>query len=347
MKVVVLVLTFLSYLFHISLAITNEDLSIAAAASKFNIIHLDDVNFEYFLATPRDSYILTLFTTEASEFGCTACTEFESEFKNIVQSWFQDHPKGASITNGDKSLFFTRSSVKDSKHIPDLFNFFEITHVPRLLLFPPGQNIKDYHVIDMGSGKGMDRIIKVLNAVQNISHIEDIRIYDPINWVKVITLGFITFIIVSLTKKYKHVAENIFKHNLFWGIIWTFFIISMISGSMFNKINNVRYSGIDKTGEILFFMKGEFQNQFAVESQILSVLYSLITMTVVGLVVVVSYLSKSNTNTDKSHFKFILASVSLAILLYILFSGLTTSYKMKSNYYPFPLMKISSFFNSP
>ena len=103
----------------------------------------------------------------------------------------------------------------------------------------------------------------------------------------------------------------------------------MISGHMWNQIRNPPYSMPTQQGRSGFIANG-FQNQFGLETQIIAVLYSLLTGATIGLIAVVPRIENPVGQR---------AAVWVCMGMFTLvFSVLIQVFRLKNPGYPFTLM---------
>ncbi|CCF60246.1 hypothetical protein KAFR_0J01820 [Kazachstania africana CBS 2517] len=336
------ILALLSVWFSVVTAAVQESLLQEAQKNSNKVITLTNENYQNVLGGPRDSYILALLTSTAPEVNCVTCIELESEYKTIANSWFADHPDGVS---GSKSLYFAKANIETTQFILDVFTVLGIEQVPRLLLFSPGGDIKDFELLDIPLASGMERVFSIITAVKSQTGINDYFIHEPIDWSSFFITGFTTFAVIFLLRKNQKIAVSFLTSRITWALISVAFIILMLGGSMFNKMRGQPLAGQGKNGEIVYFLAGDFQNQFAIETQVIVVLYGILTSVVVFLVLAVPKISSYYSNSARRTTVVALAAISSTIILYMFFSALTGIFKIKSASYPFTLMKLTSFFS--
>lgn len=325
-------------------AIKNDQLLEKSRKNSDHIIELTDNNFKKILGTGRDAWIMVFLTSSSPQIGCSTCLEAADEYRLIASSWFKDHPLGVSTAGEeDKHLFFAISDLNDQT-IPETFKYFGLEHVPRFFLFGPGGDIKDYQVIDLLGNPGMERASNLASAIKQVTEISDLKIYQPINWSVAITSAVVTFTTVYMFKRHYAFTTRILSMRPLWAILWTSFIIMMLGGYMFNSIRGSQLAGVADNGDLIYFLAGQSQAQFKIETQIVGVLYGTLASTVVCLALAVPQLKKFYKNSRKRPFVEASVSVIFAILVYAFFAGFTSIYEIKQPGYPYSLAKLSSLF---
>lgn len=310
-----------------------------------NVIELTDQNYKRILGTPRDSYILVFLTASAPQVGCSICLEAADELKMITNSWFKDHPDAVSNKGREpKSLFFAKSDLKDPQHIPQIFQFYSLQHVPRLLLFAPGGDMKTYQIVDLAGNPGKERAMQLINSLKAETNIEDFELQLPVDWSLTIVVAFVTFTAVYLFKRHSELAYRLVNLRPLWATTWTLFIILMLGGYMYNNIRNAQLAGVGSKGEIMYFLPGQTQHQFRMETQIIGVIYASLTFCLLALIIGIPKLRSSYKGTHTGTLFEAAFSILLAAIVYAFFAGLTSVFNIKQPGYPFSLMKLSSLF---
>lgn len=323
---------------------SREELAKKSMANSHGIIALEGKDFREILRGPREAGIIAFLTANSIEVGCQVCVEFDPEFETLAQSWVREHQDGVSKDNEDKSLFFARANIKSPQEIPPIFNALKIAQVPRVLYFPPGGNLEEYIGLDIPLNGGRDRIIQVIEIIKRATDIHDFTLYEPFDYTSAFITTLTAIITIYLFQKHSAVAIGFITSKFIWGLSGVTFIILMLGGHMFNQMRGTQIAGSSSSGEIEYFL-GEFQNQFAIETQILSVIYGVLGALIVCLVTITPKLTKYYK--DSARGDFIVAAVAIigALLVYMFFAGLTNVFAIKSPRYPFQLVKVTSLFH--
>ncbi|EDO19465.1 hypothetical protein Kpol_1002p115 [Vanderwaltozyma polyspora DSM 70294] len=340
-----ILVTLVTLLVTLVQSISNDELLKLSKQNSNRIIELNDINHKQLLGSNRDSFLVVLLTATAPEVKCHVCIDFDPSFETIATSWFKDHPNGQSNSGEKSSMFFLRADVKETKNIPKVFKYYKIEHVPRVFLFYPGGDIDTYSIIELGNDAGIERVKKALARVQQLTSITDIKYYEPFDMTSSALSAFTVFCVVFLIKKYRSFVKKLFFQRFIWGIATVSFIILMLGGHMFNNIKKVRYAGVDNDGAILYFLPGQLQSQFSIETQIIAVIYGILAISVTSLTIGIPAAKKFLKNEKNSKPLIAVLPILLALLTYIAFSGLVSVYKIKQPSYPFGLVKLSSFFS--
>ncbi|SCU94128.1 LAFA_0F20054g1_1 [Lachancea sp. 'fantastica'] len=327
------------------LALSNEGLAKEAAKGK-GVLKLTNNNFERLLKGPRDAYLVVFLTSTSPAIGCSLCTELEPEFNLLTESWVKDHKDGIS-GNGEQALFFAKADF-DPKKNNKVFMHFNVNNVPRLLFISPDQEFGTFSQINLPGETGLARVVAVVNALREVTGITDFQIHQPLNWGSIAITAFATAAITILVKKNKEVAARLATSKPLWGLATVSIIILWNSGYMFNAIRGSQFAGMTQNGEaVVYFLEGQQQNQFGIETQIISVIYGILAASTVGLITFVPYAAKfyakdrtGKLSPSRASFVEMVLALSFLITLYAIYSALLAVFGLKSSGYPFRLFRL-------
>lgn len=337
--------TICAFLQSLCVALSHDKLLALSEKGPNNVIELTDSNFKRVLGSPRDSYILVFLTASAPQVGCSICLEAADEFKMVANSWFTDHPDGASTKAKEaRRLFFAKSDLKDAQHIPQIFGFYSLQHVPRLLLFSPGKDINKYKIIDLAGDPGQERALQIINSLRSATNIDDFNLHLPVDWTLSIVIAVLTFVAVYIFKRHRSLVAKLVNMRPLWAIVWTLFIILMLGGYMYNNIRNAQLAGVGPKGEVLYFLPNQTQNQFKIETQVIGVIYASLTVSLLFLIFGIPKLKDLYKGSKRGQLLEAASTILFAAIIYAFFAGLTAVFNIKQPGYPFQLMKLSSLF---
>lgn len=328
-------------------AISNEKLA-KESNKNGGIIQLTGANYKRILGSTRSSYIAVLLTATNPQIGCTLCVEFNPEFETMASSWFKDHPNGLSTNDDSTGLFFAKADFIDSKS-HEVFQHYNINNVPRLFLFSPNGDLDTYDVINFPSEAGITRVANLINYLREFTGFSDYQVYQAINWGSVFITAFFTAVTTIVIKKYKSLVARVLTSRSVWGFGSVFFIILLVAGYMFNQIRGSQFAGVSQDGSaVVYFLERQQQNQYGIETQIMSFVYAIPAASVVALIEVVPAITKffsKDKNNNPTSTKALVIQLCLALffstVIYIFCSGLVAVFKLKSPDYPFKLLKLS------
>ncbi|SCU86562.1 LAME_0D06700g1_1 [Lachancea meyersii CBS 8951] len=326
-------------------ALSNQALAKEASKQK-GVIKLTNANFEKVLGGQKDAYLVVLLTSTNPAIGCTLCAELEPEFDLLTESWLHDHPAGLSA-DGERALFFAKADF-DAKKNSKVFVHFNANNVPRLLFISPENAFGTFSQINLPGEPGMTRVAAIMSALKEATGIADFELHQPINWGSIAVTAVATAVIVAVVRRNKALAAKLVACKSIWGLGTVFIIVIWNSGYMFNAIRGSQFAGMSQNGDaVIYFMEGQQQNQFGIETQIVSVIYGILAACTVGLITFVPYAAnfyaKDKTgrpSPSKASFVEMILTLSFLITLYAVYSALMAVFGLKSSGYPFRLLRL-------
>ncbi|KAG0287277.1 oligosaccharyl transferase subunit ost3/OST6 [Linnemannia gamsii] len=287
----------------------------AKASKNKGLIELDSLAFEDVMARPRNYSMVVLFTAISPEFNCVPCLNFAPEYKMVAAGW-------SKLANKSQ-LFF---SVLDFKAGQAVFQKFGMNSAPSVLYFPASSNEASQDRYDFGkSGFQAEPFAAWVQARSGIS----VKVQRPFDFMGLAVKLLGTFSAVFTVTVFARKGRKIFSSKYFWSTASMITIFVMISGHMWNQIRNPPYSMPTQQGRSGFIANG-FQNQFGLETQIIAVLYSLLTGAAIVLISVVPRIESPVGQR---------ATVWVCMGMFtFVFSILIQVFKMKNPGYPFTLM---------
>lgn len=144
----------------------------------------------------------------------------------------------------------------------------------------------------------------------------------------VFNLVLAAFALVTVKLAYDRLSF-LFRSSLLWSVLTLFFIVNMCAGFMYNQIRHTPYSGVNDKGK-LEVIRGEFQNQYSIETQIVAGLYATLAGIVVMLAKRVPAIKDPNTQR--------IAAYAGLLGLLLVYSMLINVFKVKNGGYPFRLL---------
>ncbi|SCU88255.1 LADA_0E09098g1_1 [Lachancea dasiensis] len=342
-------LTSLLVFLYLSLtsALSNGLLAKEVAKNK-GTITLTNSNYERILGGQREAYMVVLLTSTNPSIGCSLCMELEPEFATISDSWYKDHPSGLSA-DGEHALFFAKADF-EPKTNNEVFMNFKVNNVPRVLFLSPDQDIGTFNQINLPSEGGITRMAAIVHTLKDAIGISDFEIYQPINWGSVSITAMATFLVALLVRQYKPIAIKMLTSKTVWGLGTVAIIVLWNAGYMFNSIRGSQFAGMTQDGSaVVYFLEGQQQNQFGVETQIISVIYGILASSTVALIAFVPYAKKfyshdkaGRPSPSKASLIELALTVSFLVALYVVYSALTAVFGLKSSGYPFKLFRFPS-----
>ncbi|KAF9201708.1 oligosaccharyl transferase subunit ost3/OST6 [Haplosporangium sp. Z 27] len=290
----------------------------AKANKNKGVIELDSLAFEEVMAKPRNYSMAILFTAVGPEFQCVPCLNFDPEFKLVASGWSKLPDK--------TKLFFGSLDFKVGQAV---FQKFGMNSAPSVLFFPPSDSISSNPASDRydfsRNGFTAEPFANWVNSKAEIK----LHVQRPIDFVALAVkvlggLSFLGTIYIIFTK-----AGSISTSKYFWSAASMFTIFIMISGHMWNQIRGPPYTVPGRDGRPGFIAQG-FQNQFGLETQIIAVVYAVITGSIISLIGVVPRIENPSTQR-------MAVWISMGIFVFM-FSVLIQIFRVKNPGYPFTLL---------
>ncbi|KAF9108209.1 oligosaccharyl transferase subunit ost3/OST6 [Mortierella sp. AM989] len=290
----------------------------AKALKNKGVIELDSAAFEEVMAKPRNYSVAILFTAISPEFQCVPCLNFDPEYKLAASAWSKLPDK--------TQLFFASIDFKVGQSV---FQKFGMNSAPSVLFFPSSDSISSNPLSDRydfsRNGFTAEPFVNWLNSRAGT----EIKVQRPID---VAALAFKVLTGISIVGSIYFIyskAGKISSSKYLWSALSMFIIFVMISGHMWNQIRNPPYTVQGKDGKPGFIAQG-FQNQFGLETQIIAVLYAMLTGCVISLIGVAPRIE----NPGKQR---LTVWVSMGLFT-LMFSFLIQIFRVKNPGYPFVLM---------
>ncbi|CAO1635629.1 unnamed protein product [Sympodiomycopsis kandeliae] len=276
-----------------------------AAQSPSGVVHLDSKGYNSIVhqgVAERGDYSLSILLTALKTPGvdCQPCQAFQPEYENLSKAWKKKN--GKNFAKGDAGHYFVQVEFSEGKEV---FMQMGLSHAPVLVFLPAGkpgnQGVQfDFNQHGFEAGAVANYLSKALDR--------DIGYRKPFPWRSVLTFsagaGLVTVAFLFAISKFNTYLEHQARLEgntsgggpvgLHWRQVagWFFQLFSlavitiMCSGYMWNNIRSAPYVGMKNGGKIEYFTAG-FQNQLGVETQIVSVIYTVLAFSVVALTLLV------------------------------------------------------------
>ncbi|KAJ1678744.1 oligosaccharyl transferase subunit ost3/OST6 [Spiromyces aspiralis] len=292
-----------------------------AQSSPDGMARLNSKRFNELIVTPDRPYTsVVVFTALDKQLGCKYCWIFDEESRKISRYWKK---------HGDLDrIVFGMLDYQDGQEI---FRQMGLDNVPRLFVFPA----------DTGPHKSKDNRVFEVNIVNkrfNGNAVADVLsqelgvqmgIDELVDHTKTLAYGSIGLAVVYFGYHlYRHLGRSTIFRNV-TGIATLVFILLMSSGFMWCRINSPQYIGMSRNGEPALFANGN-QQQYGIETQIVSALYAICAISVIGLTVQVPKIKAPEKRT-------FMAFVWLIVLI-ATFSYFNVAFRVKIPSYPYKLL---------
>ncbi|KAJ3336638.1 oligosaccharyl transferase subunit ost3/OST6, partial [Gonapodya sp. JEL0774] len=196
--------------------------------------------------------------------------DFEHELKQVTTAWVRQ-----GLPN---TLFF---GVLDFKDAQKTFGALQIRNVPIVYHFPPsGSNDKvEPETYDVPrKGKDAEDFASWVEAVAKVK----IGYKKPLNYAAIFSALFVLLLVVVVGKLFSDNFLWVLQSKIVWMVTGMVFIIMMTSATMWNSIRGAEYVGV-RDGKPEVIAPG-FGNQYVVETQVIGLMYALVSLSFVGLV---------------------------------------------------------------
>ena len=326
---------------------SNKKLLKEAKRGNNNIIKLTDTNFRSILKPTRDSHIVVFLTATQEDIGCTLCQAMEEEYNTLADSWFKSHPDGINNieTSGDRGLFFAKADYSDGGNTL-VFQHFKASQVPLLYVFgpetDPNADINTFQQLNIPSTatSGDERVNMLINSFSHYFELENYKLFKPIDYVSRAITTVSILAVLFLMKKYSNIVFMIIQSRILWACFSTLFIIFMCNGYMFNKIRRSTYAGKTQSG--IEYFQGGMQNQYAIETQIVSFIYGVLGLSALLMAKLIPYTYTYFMKKQKQYNAALSSVVLTFLFLTIIFffsSALLYVFRIKNGGYPFKFLK--------
>lgn len=319
-------------------AYSDEEMqALVALKGKNSVIELRDENFEKFLYGDRDYNLVVYMALDLPQLNCILCREVHPLFTTIASSWGHAYPQGFSETEkleqGRLNVYFLEADFMNAKK---LFQLMKLDLIPKIYHFPPSEpGAKPTSFLTHNSqyqfyqGDHTQLISQWVREIVGVS----VEIHVPMDWSKVALNAVITFVAVSLLKRFSSYALAVFRSAYVWGTVCSGAMLLFSAGYMFNQIRGAPYVR-EGEGGIEYFSSSP-QSQYGLETQAISSLYGFL-----GLMFVLLASKVPKINNGKVQF---LAVVVVSFLIYLAYSLYLFFFGFKSQGYPYRLLDLSGF----
>lgn len=294
------------------------------------VIQLTDKNYQKYLSGPRDYHLVMLLSSLSPQFACPLCTIFKPEYEIVANSWYQDHPNGIGNSEG-KDIIFCYSEFLQSK---EFFQRLQLNNIPKLFYLAPSTNkgsdawLKEVSEYQFFQGKHTELIVEWLRGLTQ----HKFNIYIPVNYNRIAINAAITCIFAVVASIFRKQMFGIIASRFIWMGISILTILLFNAGYMFNQIRETPYVREHADGKVEYFLGGQ-QTQVAVETQIVSFLYGILSVLFVLLYKQVPKISNPQVK--------LIAAVLVSITFFLGYGLFLNIFDKKGSGYPY---KFFSFF---
>lgn len=312
-------------------AYTDKDLqSVLRAKGKSGIISVNDENFEKVLYGPRDYHLIHFMTSDSPQINCVLCRQFEPDFKLVANSFAKSFPGGEGLGPDQKNVYFLHSEFADSRN---LFQLMNLDSIPKIFHFGPTPDDAPEDAFHPDSPQYQfmqgDHKAMLLQWVKQKTG-TDFDLYIPLNYGMIAFNAVVAFLLVLLIRKYFKQVAMVFRSPFLWGAATIVVTLIFLSGEMFNQIRGTPYMRDD--GRHAEYIAPSAQNQYGLESQVVSTLYG--SAALCFLILANKVPSIENPKAQ------LVAAVTVAFLLYLVYGIYLNVFSFKYRGYPYVLFQV-------
>jgi len=295
-----------------------------SSKSSDRIIRLNSALYEEFTAVPageRDYALSVVLTALKPAYNCVQCREFDTQYGMVATQW---HRSAKSET----PTFFASLDFPDGQEV---FRKLALTTAPVLKYFHPvspetkGKPQEDAYSFSSGLGAPHFASWMVATSRTPVSF----RYRQPVDYAKIATYVF-TFLAICITF-YRHwtTLSPLITGSHIWAFLSIAFILTMTSGYMWNQIRHPPYMVGGSQGKPVSMIASGYQNQYGVETHIISGVYGALALSVVIILLVLP-----KVKSPQAQRVGIYLWVGVIIVMHAVLTGL---FKVKSPGYPYGL----------
>ena len=231
------------------------------------VIKMSSANFlDLVRGSPRNYSVIVMFTALQAHRGCAVCNQASEEFSLVASSYRYSQFYSSK-------LFFAMIDFDDGA---EAFQSMNINSAPVFMHFPPKGRLKKVDSMDIQrvgfSGEAIARWIYERTDM-------NIRLFRPPNYTGTMALLILITLVGGLVYLRRNNLEFLFNKNT-WSMLAMFFVLSMVSGQMWNHIRGPPFVHKMPQGGVSY-IHGSSQSQFVMETYFVMALYGLV---VVGMV---------------------------------------------------------------
>ncbi|KAG5440621.1 hypothetical protein PCK2_000331 [Pneumocystis canis] len=257
-----------------------------------------------------------MFTINEEQYSCNLCKKLDPIFRLVARSRYKTHPKS-------EELFF---GILDFSSSPEVFEQLQLTTVPVIMVYPAtiGPNaLKNSKPRMLNIKDGDISSLWIAQAISQETN-QPITIIQFFNYGKLFFYSFLTLLFAVFLKiTHSFVFFIIVKKEL-----WLALILLFNSGYMYTRIRNIPFTGYDNNNPV--YISRSFSSQYGVESQIVSIFYLILMLTIILLTIVIPKISNKRKQTT--------TAILLILFQFITFSFLINTFQIKNPGYPFKLL---------
>ena len=225
------------------------------------VVKLTSKTFKELVKTPPKNYsVIAMFTALHSSRGCSICKQASEEFQLLANS-YRYSPFYSS------KMFFAMVDFDDGN---EAFQSMNLNSAPAFIHFPAKTKPKKPDILDIQRvGFSAEAVGKWIQERTEVN----IRVFRPPNYTGTMSLLMLIALVGSLVYLRRNNLEFLFN-NTTWCMFSMFFVLSMISGQMWNHIRGPPFVHKTASGGVAY-IHGSSQAQFVMETYFVLGMYGL------------------------------------------------------------------------
>ena len=242
-------------------ALADKVSQLVDLSTKKSVIKLNGNKFRDFVkSAPRNYSIIVMFTALAANRQCAVCKQAADEYQLVANSY-----RYSQLFSN--KLFF---AMVDFDEGPDVFQSMKLNTAPVFMHFPSKGKPKKFDSMDIQRvGFGAEAIAKWIGERTEVN----IRVFRPPNYTGTMALLLLLALVGGLVYLRRNNLEFLFNKTT-WCLLALFFVLSMLSGQMWNHIRGPPFVHKTQAGGVAY-IHGSSQAQFVMETYFVLGMYGL------------------------------------------------------------------------
>ena len=211
-------------------------------------------------SSPKNYSVIAMFTALHSSRGCSICKQASEEFQMLANS-YRYSPFYST------KMFFAMVDFDDGN---EAFQSMNLNSAPAFIHFPAKSKPKKPDILDIQRvGFSAEAVGKWIQERTEVN----IRVFRPPNYTGTMSLLMLIALVGSLVYLRRNNLEFLFNKTT-WCMFAIFFVLSMISGQMWNHIRGPPFVHKTASGGVAY-IHGSSQAQFVMETYFVLGMYGL------------------------------------------------------------------------
>jgi len=264
---------------------------------------------------PRNYSVVVMFTALQAQRGCSICKQASDEFTMLANS-YRYSPFYSS------KLFF---AMLDFDEASESFQSMNLNSAPAFIHFPSKTKPKKPDILDIQRvGFSAEAVARWIFERTEVN----IRVFRPPNYTGTMSLMMLIALVGSLVYLRRNNLEFLFNKTT-WSVLAMFFVLSMISGQMWNHIRGPPFVHKTANGGVAY-IHGSSQGQFVMETYFVLAIYGFMAL---GMIL----LCEAGDDKADPGLRRIQAIAGLALAMFF-YSLILSIFRSKAGGYPYSFL---------